>query len=124
MSAELLHDCFHAHRDLAAVAQALARRLVVAAAAESEQLRIAATCVSLASHQAFLARDERTAIDGWTDCERADRQIRRATYHALARGRIGNSEYDRTFETSSFATRMRREELERLRLRLRASALI
>jgi hypothetical protein len=123
MSTQPLHHCFAVHRELTIIASELARRLG-AGFDDSDLLRLGASCVDIAAQHALAARDEREAIRSWAQCELGDRQIRAATYRALASGRIDNPEYDRTFGAAIVATRVRRDELLRLRRRLRALAVI
>src|SRR5205823_5175433 len=92
MSTRLLHDCFAVHRKLAGSAILLARRLG-SWGQEADQLRLGASCVQIAAERALAAHSEREAILGWSECELGDRQIRGATYRALAAGQIGNGEY-------------------------------
>jgi len=117
-------DCFAAHHELADRAHALSRFLRHTNADESDLLRLGAVCLQIASERALGAREEREAIRSWVECEIGDLQIRGATYRALALGHIGNPDYDETFRAASQATRARRDELLRLRRRLRQLAVI
>jgi hypothetical protein len=117
-------DCFVAHRVLVEHAAGLSRRLERAATDESDLLRLGATCVRIAAEQALAAPDERRAIRAWNECERGERQIRSATYHAFRKGRLDRPAYDQTFGTASHAARARSGELLRLRRRLRQLAVI
>jgi hypothetical protein len=117
-------DCFVAHRALVDRASVLSRRLERAATHESDLLRLGASCVRISSEQALAAPDERQAIRAWNECERGERQIRSATYHAFRKGRLDRPAYDETFGTASHAARARRGELLRLRRRLRQLAVI
>jgi hypothetical protein len=117
-------DCFAAHNQLADRAHALSRYLRNENVQESDILRLGAVCLQIAAEQALAAREERQAIRSWVECEIGEMQIRGATYRALAHGHIGNPEYDVTFRAAMKATRARREELLRLRRRLRQLAVI
>ncbi len=123
MSTRRLHDCFAVHKKLAGSAILLARRLG-SWGHEADQLRLGASCIQIAAERALAAHSEREAILGWSECELGDRQIRGATYRALALGRIGNGEYDETFDAAIVAARIRRDELLRLRRRMRVMTVI
>jgi hypothetical protein len=117
-------DCFGAHRVLATHARELSRRLAGVRPGESDLLRLGAGCVQLAAERGLAARDDYRAALAWNECSLGDRQIRAATYRALAAGAIGNREYDHVFCAAIVAARARREELARLRSRLSALALV
>jgi hypothetical protein len=119
-----LADCFALHCSLVEHAHLLARRLGPVCADQSDRLRLGAGCVSIAAQRALATRDEREAIRSWSECELGDRQIRSATYHALALGRIDNFIYDRTFAAAIEATRARRDEMLRLRRRVRLLSVV
>jgi hypothetical protein len=117
-------ECYAAHRALITEARRLSRQLQRALPDESDLLRFGATCVDLAAQQALAARDDRQAVRGWAECDIGDRQIRIATYRALAHQVITTAEYDDTFATSIRAANARRDEMLRLRRRLRLDAVI
>jgi hypothetical protein len=117
-------DCLAAQRALAEAALELMRALPSRNDQLTDLLRVGASCMQLASDQAFTARNERDAIRAWSECEPGERQIRSATYHALCRGLIRSRDYDALFRIAARATRARRDETERLRRRLRQLAVI
>jgi hypothetical protein len=117
-------DCLAAQRALAQAALELMQTLPPQDGQLIDWLRLGASCIQLASDQAFTARHDRDAIRGWSECELGERQIRRATYHALRCGFIRTRDYDGLFRIAACATRARRDETERLRRRLRQLAVI
>lgn len=123
METRPLHDCFAAHRTLSETAGALSRRLHGRDEDASDLLRLGATCIRLAAESALAAGSEREAIYRWRQCGLGDTQIRAATYRALRRGFIDTATYDATLAASITATRIRTDELVRLRRRLLVQAL-
>jgi hypothetical protein len=123
MSTRPLHDCFAAHRTLSEQAGALSRRLHGRDEDSSDLLRLGAACIRLAAERALAAGSEREAIHGWRQCGLGDTQIRAATYRAFRRGLIDTATYDATLATSITASRIRTDELVRLRRRLFIQAL-
>jgi hypothetical protein len=123
MSTQPLVDCFAAHRSLAENAHDLARALQRRSSEEPALLRLGANCVRLSSEFALVAQKEQEAIRRWHECAHGERQIRSATYWALARKLIGTPEYDWMFETAIHAARARALEVTRLRHRLQRSLL-
>jgi hypothetical protein len=115
-----LESCFRAHRRLAARAGALAVRLRACTRTGADELRIGASCVLLAI-QGALSRDATKCLRAWTDCQRAERQIRAATARALIARRIDNEEYDSTFQAARECARLRGEQMNALRNRLKRS---
>jgi hypothetical protein len=119
--ASVLSACVAVHRLLSTDAGQLADRLRPVALEESDRLRLAAACVTLALKEVF-APDDRRVIRGWTECIRAERQIRVGVARALERRLIAAADYDRFFRLVRDATRLRTEQLSRLRQRLRREA--
>ena len=117
-------ECLAAHRRLAQAAHEVMRRLPLAAENQSDLLRLGASCVQIAAEQAFGSRGERDAILRWGECEIGEKQIRKATYHALRNGFIKNRDYDELFRVAAQAQRTRSDETQRLRRRLRQLAVI
>jgi len=117
-------DCLAAQRALAEAALQLLHALPPRNDHLADLLRLGASCIQLAADQAFIARHERDAVRAWGECEAGERQIRRATYHALRCGFIRSRDYDQLFRIAARATRARRDETQRLRRRLRELAVI
>ena len=117
----LLSSCINVHRLLASDAARLAERLRSSHRDESDRLRLGASCMTLALREVF-APDERRNIRCWTECIRAERQIRAAVARVLRDRVITTAEYDRVFRLVRDASRLRDVQLLSLRQRLRRSS--
>jgi hypothetical protein len=122
--AKPLSDCFAAQRRLFEAAHALARRVGRASEEDADLLRMGGSCVRIAAERAIASRVERDAIAAWRECELGERQIRLATYRAMRRGCIGTTDYDALFVIAARASWSRRDEIDRLRMRVQALSLI
>jgi len=116
--------CLSEHRRLAEAALTLGNRLPRHADELLSRFRLAVSCIQIAAEQAFGARQERDAINRWSEVELGEKQIRGATFEALRKGFIDNHEYDELFRVAAAATRARHDETHRLRRRLRQLAVI
>jgi hypothetical protein len=119
-----LSDCFAAQRALVEAAHELSKRIGRRAEGEADLLRLGGTCVRIASERALAARSDREAIGGWRECDPGEKQIRFATYWAMRRGAIGARDYDALFGVAIRAAHARKDEIDRLRVRVQAEALV
>jgi hypothetical protein len=119
-----ISDCFAAHRALIEAAIELSRRVGRRAEDEADLMRLGATCVRIASERALAARSDQEAIGGWRECDPGEKQIRFATYWAMRRGAIDVRDYDALFGAAIRAAHARKDEIDRLRIRVQAEALV
>jgi len=117
-------DCLAAHRRLVKESLEIMRRLPLRAENITDLFRIGCSCLEVASQSAFAARSEAEALHYWEQAALGERQLRKATYHALREGHVNNAIYDRLFTIANLARRARHDEIVRVRRRLRQLALI
>jgi hypothetical protein len=113
----LVGQCFQRHRALVDAAMSLYRRLMTVHP-DADLLRLGASCMRIAAHNALQSLDVRQTLRDWRECSLAERQIRLATYRALRDGVIDAKRYDEMFALARVAARTREDERQRLRRQL------
>ena len=117
-----LTNCYEMHKVLCTRAMELFAIAERPRPERAAALRVAASCISIASNQALAARTPQQAAIAWRQCDRGDRALRSATYQLL--NVIGDAGYDGLFAAAAEAARARRDELLRLRRQMHFDSFI